>query len=1571
MGFRDSDTIIEPIDDGGAFDSGEGSTSSTSESAANALAAANSAAAALASASLASADKVQTALDRIAVADDLVLTNQDTIDTAADLVLTNADVELTNADVVLAEADKVQTGLDRAATNADVVLTHADVVLTNADVELTNDDVVLTHADVVLTNADVGLTNADVVLTNEDVGLTNADVLLTNADVVLTHADVELTHDDVVLTNADVALAEADKVQTALDRVATNADVVLTHADVVLTNADVGLTNADVLLTNADVELADADKVQTGLDRIAVAADLVLTNQDTIDTAADLGLTNADVVLTHADVVLTNADVVLAEADKVQTGLDRIAVAADLVLTNQDTIDTAADVVLTNADVVLAEADKVQTGLDRVATGNSATSATTSASTATTKASEASTSATNAATSASTATTKASEASASATAAGASETLATAKAALAALSANASANSASTSASSASSASGSATTATNSATASALSATGASNSQIAAASSAAAAAAVFDQFDDTYLGAKSSAPTVDNDGNALVTGALYFDTTLGAMQIWDGSVWIAASAAGTASITNYNFTATAGQVSFSGSDDNSKTLSYTVNSLILTLNGVVLEDGTDYTATNGSVITLSVAAVLNDELNIIAFKTFTTADMVSASNGGTFQGNVDFAAGIDVTGNITVTGTVDGRDVAADGTKLSGIEDNATSDQTGAEIKTAYEAETNAFTDAQFTKLSNIEELADVTDTANVVNSLTAGSNITIAANGTISGSAAYSLPTSSPTVLGGVKVGTNLAISGTGVLSSTNTTYSVGDGGLTQKNFTTTLKTKLDAIAEGATNVTNNNQLTNGAGYTTSVGDITGVTAGSGITGGGTSGTVTVTHGATSSQASLTALTGAAVVSDIDLDGFGHVTNLTTRNMTLANLGYTGATNANNSVSNATHTGEVTGSGALTVADNVIDAGNLKVTGNGTTSQWLRSDGDGTMSWVTPPNTVYTLPLATTTVRGGIELYSNTDQTVAPNTVTATASRTYGLQLNSANQAMVNVPWVNTTYSVGAGGLTQQNFTTTLKNKLDAIAASANNYSLPAIPSVTSLNVADKIIHTGDTDSYFQFQGANLARLVLAGAEVQKWGDSYTLFNDNDTVRLGNSSDFRMYFDGADTIFRNYAHANGDVYFQGEGSDGVNETALGLDFSGTASYVRLFQNSAEKLRTTSGGAAAMGLFIGNLTTNPHNAGALEVGGANGEKIVLSGAAQPYIRFQEGTTDKAYIQWNNDGYVQFRNQETGNFRFRSSGTEYSVKLQFEASDADLYGSVYATHSNEIGFLDNGNDWAYRIQDGSIHEWRINNGVEMSLTTATLDMKGNTITEVEDIGLRDRLYHDGDSDTYLDFDTNQVSIAAGGYTPLYVNTTGVRLGDSGNGYFQPVSGNYGSIQIDGGNHGGYEGYSIGARAVFMHNNSSNTGIFNDVENEWLFLAQHNGYARMYYNGTHKIETTNTGVTVTGDLNSTSDIRYKKNIEAIDGALDKVKSLKGVTFEWDNDAFRADENTKKPNFTRRATGVIAQDVEKVLPEAVCENEDGMKNVAYGNMVGLLIEAIKEQQVQIDELKAQLNS
>jgi hypothetical protein len=169
-----------------------------------------------------------------------------------------------------------------------------------------------------------------------------------------------------------------------------------------------------------------------------------------------------------------------------------------------------------------------------------------------------------------------------------------------------------------------------------------------AANSAAAAAASFDSFDDRYLGVKASDPTLDNDGNALVSGALYFSSSENIMKVYDGASWIAATSAGNVSFLQYEYTATLGQTTFSGADDNSATLSYTVANLIVTLNGVVLDNGGDYTATNGTSVVLTSGAAAGDLLQVIAFKSFTVADMVPASTGGTFAGNVA------VNGNLTV-----------------------------------------------------------------------------------------------------------------------------------------------------------------------------------------------------------------------------------------------------------------------------------------------------------------------------------------------------------------------------------------------------------------------------------------------------------------------------------------------------------------------------------------------------------------------------------------------------------------------------------------------------------------------------------------------------------------------------------------------------------------------------------------------------------------------------------------------------------------------------------------------------------------------------------------------------
>jgi len=153
----------------------------------------------------------------------------------------------------------------------------------------------------------------------------------------------------------------------------------------------------------------------------------------------------------------------------------------------------------------------------------------------------------------------------------------------------------------------------------------ASASAVAAAASAASAAAVFDTFDDKYLGNKTADPSTDNDGDALATGALYFNTTTGNMMVYDGAAWITTSSAVLSTLVLHKFTATSGQTVFTGTDDDGGTLAIKPTAEMVTLNGIVLESGTDYTVTT-STLTLTAGATLDDEVNVYAFGNFELAD---------------------------------------------------------------------------------------------------------------------------------------------------------------------------------------------------------------------------------------------------------------------------------------------------------------------------------------------------------------------------------------------------------------------------------------------------------------------------------------------------------------------------------------------------------------------------------------------------------------------------------------------------------------------------------------------------------------------------------------------------------------------------------------------------------------------------------------------------------------------------------------------------------------------------------------------------------------------------------
>ena len=194
-------------------------------------------------------------------------------------------------------------------------------------------------------------------------------------------------------------------------------------------------------------------------------------------------------------------------------------------------------------------------------------------------------------------------------------------------------------------------------------------SATAAAASATAAAASYDSFDDRYLGSKSTAPSVDNDGNTLITGAIYWNSVTNAMYAWTGSEW--GSISSTADIYRFRYTAAGGETTESGPDDNGLTLAYIPGKEQVYLNGVLLARTSDYNATNGSSITGLAALAAGDILEVITFTAFELADSIARSLFDA-KGDLLVATSADTPGKLTV-GT-NGHYLKANSATATGLE---------------------------------------------------------------------------------------------------------------------------------------------------------------------------------------------------------------------------------------------------------------------------------------------------------------------------------------------------------------------------------------------------------------------------------------------------------------------------------------------------------------------------------------------------------------------------------------------------------------------------------------------------------------------------------------------------------------------------------------------------------------------------------------------------------------------------------------------------------------------------------------------------------------------------------
>ena len=148
---------------------------------------------------------------------------------------------------------------------------------------------------------------------------------------------------------------------------------------------------------------------------------------------------------------------------------------------------------------------------------------------------------------------------------------------------------------------------------------------------------------------------------------------------------------------------------------------------------------------------------------------------------------------------------------------------------------------------------------------------------------------------------------------------------------------------------------------------------------------------------------------------------------------------------------------------------------------------------------------------------------------------------------------------------------------------------------------------------------------------------------------------------------------------------------------------------------------------------------------------------------------------------------------------------------------------------------------------------------------------------------------------------------------------------------------------------------GSYVGFLDNSTSTIPKIGAVGNKLILDAsQYVGIKRT--DPSYALDVSGT-IRATGDVIAYSDARVKENVETIPNALDKVKAMRGVGYN-------------KIGEQKRSIGVIAQEMLEVMPEVVSQDEQGMYSVAYGNLVGVLVEAVKELEAKVEQLENKLN-
>ncbi len=617
-----------------------------------------------------------------------------------------------------------------------------------------------------------------------------------------------------------------------------------------------------------------------------------------------------------------------------------------------------------------------------------------------------------------------------------------------------------------------------------------------------------------------------------------------------------------------------------------------------------------------------------------------------------------------------------------------------------------------------------------------------------------------------------------------------------------------------------------------------------------------------------------------------------------------------------------------------------------------------------------------YTLPTASSSAKGGVELFSDTVQTVAANTVSATASRTYGIQLNSDGQAVVNVPWASIANT--DSDVSNANLLTRLA-ALESAGGAADQTITIGADSGDTVGFAGNVAVTGD----LTVSGTT----TTVNSETVTVNDNIIVLNNNESgtpsqnggieVERGTSTNASLIWnESQDKWYAGLAGAEVEILTTASEGTGNGLDADTLDGQEGSHYLAYANFTGTPTIPSAANDATITLTAG---TGLSGGQAFTTNQSSNETITFD------LDFSELTDKTSDISADTEFILQDSTTES-----RKTANEISLKyFRNDIAVTDSGGKYYIDGTQQADVtLQPG--FKYRFTHPSAHPLRFSTDSNNSSAYTTGVTTTSTYTEIT-------VEQDTPSTLYY-YCANHANMGGTVYVGAGVRSVGTSTGLTGT---VTETGNIGlaindltveTTIADADEILFYDASDTSHKTITKANFVSQTSVTggagmtlngttmdidadcrDDIEqigfnssNYYKSTATKHSW---YFGGTlaMEIDSTNKDLLVDGDViafsTTTSDISLKDNVETIETALDKVQALRGVTYTWNSGSRKGQKDI----------GVIAQEVEQVLPDIVYSktliDDTKVKTVDYEKLSAVLIEAVKELTNKVNKLEKKL--